>query len=111
MSFNGCFLQQLKALLAYLSRINFFKIGKLDTVGAHGSTGGVTGGSSLRGQEHVFSLDDGTPELEHCVGLSWPIVTEGASSHSPTCGKSGLTMPRSTQASNDKYGDLTVDDT
>ena len=68
-SFKGCFSQQLKAELAYLSRINFFSCGKLSTVGAHGRIGGDVGGSSRLGHVHAVSEGVGTPELEHCVGL------------------------------------------
>ena len=66
---SGCFSQQLKALLACLSKMYFFNVGRFSAIGAHGNTGGVEGGSCLIGQEQVLSFKAGTPELEHLVGL------------------------------------------
>ena len=86
----------------YLSRISFFKIGIFATVGAHGRTGGDSGGSCLRGNEQEFLSADGTPELEHCVQLIWLIILGTISSHAPICGKLLSIIPRSKQASNDK---------
>ena len=69
-NFNGCFSQQLKAELANLSNMNCLSFGRFSSVGAQGNTGGVVGGNSRLGQEHVSgSPGVGTPELEHLVGL------------------------------------------
>ena len=100
-NFRGCFSQQLKALLAYLSRMNCLSLGKFSTVGAQGRLSGAVGGSSLLGQAHV-SPEVGTPELEHWVGLMSHNKEGVAFSHEPTSGNPGLTIPRSTQAWNDR---------
>ena len=68
-NFSGWCSQQLKPLLAYLSRMNCFNFGRLSGVGAHGKIAGVVGGSSLLGQLQIVSPRVGTPELEHLVGL------------------------------------------
>ena len=64
--------------------------------------GGVSGGSSRRGQEQEDSVSVvGTPELEHLVGLlevtDWRPAGGLAGSQEPTEGKSVGTTPRSIQ--------------
>ena len=99
---RGCFSQQLKALLAYLSRMYCFNFERFTGVGGHGSTAGVRGGSSLLGQLQAVSVGEGTPEFEHFVGLVfWRLPIVGLSQE-PTCGKFVGTRPRSTQALNDR---------
>ena len=105
MSINlkGCFSQQLNALLAYLSSMYCFRVGKFSTVGAQGITDGTGGGKSRRGQAHEALLV-GTPELEHLVGLMSHSIALSVSSCDPTWGKFGLIRPRSVHAWNDRYG-------
>ena len=79
-SFSGCVSQQLKALLAYLSRMYCFSFGRFSRVGAQGSTAGARGGNSLLGQLQAVSLGDGTPEFEHLLGLVfWTLPMVGLS--------------------------------
>ena len=66
----------LKALALYLSRMYWRSLGTFSGVGAQGRTAGVSGGSSLLGQEQAVSDDDvGTPELEQLgllgVDMDW----------------------------------------
>ena len=69
--------------------------------------GGVSGGSSRRGQEQEDSVSVvGTPELEHLVGLlevtDWRPAGGLAGSQEPTEGKSRGTTPRSMQAESER---------
>ena len=85
---SGWCSQQLKLLLAYLSKMDCLSLGRFSGVGAQGNTGGVVGGNSLLGQLQVVSLGAGTPEFEHLVGLvvDWilPVTAIVESSHDPT---------------------------
>ena len=72
-------------------------------MGAHGRTGGDSGGGSLLGHWHwTSSLEAGTPELEHFVGLgevSELTEATGDSSQEATSGYDAGMRPRSMQAS------------
>ena len=65
----------MKALALYLSRMYWRSLGTFSAVGAQGRTAGVSGGSSLLGQEQVSDDDVGTPELEQLgllgVDMDW----------------------------------------
>ena len=85
-------------------------------VGAHGNTGGDSGGGSLLGHGHwTSSLEAGTPVLEHLVGLlevtEWRPAGGVIGSHDPTDGKSGGTTPRSMQAERERKVPVTWLDT
>ena len=105
MSINlrGCRSQQLNALLAYLFNMYCLMVGRFSCVGAHGMTGGSSGGNSLLGLVQEASLAVGTPELEHSVGLMSHIIEgELESLQDPACGKSSLIKPMSMHASRDR---------
>ena len=84
-----------------------FSLGMFSGVGAHGNTGGDSGGGSLLGHGHwTSSLEAGTPVLEHLVGLGevreW-MEAVGDLSQEPISGNEAGMRPRSRQTSWDKY--------
>ena len=86
--------------------MNWRNWGRFSGVGAQGSTTGLLGGSSRRGQEQESSADVGTPEFEHAGGC-WETVAVreavGVSiSHEPTDGNDFGTNPRSMHADRDR---------
>ena len=101
----------MNALDLYLSMMYWRSLGTFSGVGAQGRTAGVSGGSSLLGQEQVSDDDVGTPELEQLGLLGVDIdrmeAVGGKLSHSPTSGKEEGTRPRSTQADRERKVELT----
>ena len=101
----------MKALALYLFRMYWRSLGTFSGVGAQGRTAGVSGGSSLLGQEQVSDDDVGTPELEQLglleVDMDWMEAVGVKLSHSPTSGKEEGTRPRSMQADRERKVEVT----